>query len=776
MRLMILWLGFSLSVPGSVWAGEKAVSFNRDVLPILANHCFACHGPDAEQRQADLRLDLEAAAKADRDGSVVIHGTRPSDSLLLTRIQEEDADLQMPPPQFQKPLTDQQKATLRQWIKEGANWDSHWAFKTLRKPDVPKITEGQLSNDIDRFLVAQLMQSGIEITQSEAADKVTLIRRLSFDLRGIPPTLEEVTAFVSQGQSYESMVEAFLASSSYGERMTQFWLDLVRYADSGGYHSDVTVHISPYRDYVIQSFNGNMPFDQFTIEQLAGDLLDEPTQWQIIATGYNRLNKTTEEGGAQPGEYIVKYAADRIRTTSGAWLGITLGCAECHDHKYDPFTARDFYSFGAFFADIQEVGQYTGGRREPEIHVPTLPQRAELARLDAELKQATASGEAAKIESLTKAKAEIEKQFVRTMITKSVAPKEIRILPRGDWLNKTGAVVTPAYPTALSHLGSPSQESMDRLDRLDLARWIVAKDNPLTSRVFVNRIWKMLFGRGISPRLDDFGAQGQAPTHPELLDYLAVRFIDSGWDVKGLIKFIVSSHAYQQSSLVTEQAASLDPENVYFARQLRWRLDAEFIRDTALFTSGLLDKTVGGPSAFPYQPAGYWQYLNFPTRSWKADRGSQQYRRGLYTHWQRTFVHPSMLAFDAPTREECTAQRSVSNTPSAALALLNDPTYVEAARALAQRVLKEGGDTDVERINWLFMTVLSRYPTAADLPQVAELLAQCKTQYTMDLKSATELQEVGDFQLEAGTDISEASAWAMVSRVLLNVNEAIFRN
>ena len=776
MRLMILWLGFSLIVPGSVWAGEKAISFNRDVLPILANHCFACHGPDSEQRQADLRLDLEAAAKADRDGSVVIHGTRPSDSLLLTRIQEEDADLQMPPPQFQKPLTDQQKATLRQWIKEGANWDSHWAFKTLRKPDVPKITEGQLSNDIDRFLVAQLMQTGIEITQSAAADKVTLIRRLSFDLRGIPPTLEEVTAFVSQGQSYESMVEAFLASSSYGERMTQFWLDLVRYADSGGYHSDVTVHISPYRDYVIQSFNGNMPFDQFTIEQLAGDLLDEPTQWQIIATGYNRLNKTTEEGGAQPGEYIVKYAADRIRTTSGAWLGITLGCAECHDHKYDPFTARDFYSFGAFFADIQEVGQYTGGRREPEIHVPTLPQRAELARLDAELKQATASGEAAKIESLTKAKAEIEKQFVRTMITKSVAPKEIRILPRGDWLNKTGAVVTPAYPTALSHLGSLSQESMDRLDRLDLARWIVAKDNPLTSRVFVNRIWKMLFGRGISPRLDDFGAQGQAPTHPELLDYLAVRFIDSGWDVKGLIKFIVSSHAYQQSSLVTEPAASLDPENVYFARQSRWRLDAEFIRDTALFTSGLLDKTVGGPSAFPYQPAGYWQYLNFPTRSWKADRGSQQYRRGLYTHWQRTFVHPSMLAFDAPTREECTAQRSVSNTPSAALALLNDPTYVEAARALAQRVLKEGGDTDVERINWLFMTVLSRYPTAADLPQVAELLAQCKTQYTMDLKSATELQEVGDFQLEAGTDISEASAWAMVSRVLLNVNEAIFRN
>ncbi|MEC9094986.1 MAG: DUF1549 and DUF1553 domain-containing protein, partial [Planctomycetota bacterium] len=524
---------------------------------------------------------------------------------------------------------------------------------------------------------------------------------------------------------------------------------------------------------VIKSFNDNLPFDQFTIEQLAGDLLPEPTEWQMIATGYNRLNKTTEEGGAQPGEYIVKYAADRIRTTSGAWLGITLGCAECHDHKYDPFTSKDFYSFGAFFSDIQEVGQYRGGNREPEIRVATLPQRRELIQLEAEILKARAQQDQIKIEKLTNAKVAIENQFVKTMITKSVSPKEIRILPRGDWLNKTGAVVVPEVPASLRH---QTLENDRRLTRLDLANWIVDDENPLTSRVFINRVWKLLFGRGISPRLDDFGVQGEPPTHPELLDFLANRFVESDWDIKGMIKYIVMSHTYQQSSLVSDKAARVDPENELFARQLRWRLDAEFIRDTALSTSGLLDRTIGGPSVFPYQPAGYWQYLNFPTRSWKADNGRQQYRRGLYVHWQRTFVHPSMLAFDAPTREECVAQRSVSNTPAAALTLLNDPSFVEAARALGQKVLQEGGATDLERIHWLFQTVLSRQATAAEIIKVTELLEQLKAQYTMDPKSAAQLQNVGQFKLAIGVDIAQASAWAMLGRALLNVNEAIYRN
>jgi len=359
------------------------------------------------------------------------------------------------------------------------------------------------------------------------------------------------------------------------------------------------------------------------------------------------------------------------------------------------------------------------------------------------------------------------------MVTNSVAPREIRILPRGDWLHKTGIVVQPEVPVFLS---LDTVDNEHRLTRLDLANWIVAKDNPLTSRVFVNRIWKLLFGRGISPRLDDVGAQGEPPTHPELLDYLAFHFMESDWDVKTLVKYIVLSHTYQQSSLVSAQAAKVDPENAMFARQLRWRLDAEFIRDTALSISGLLDKTVGGPSVFSYQPAGYWQYLNFPTRSWKADRGQLQYRRGLYTHWQRTFVHPSMLAFDAPTREECVAQRPVSNTPSAALTLLNDPSFVEAARALGQRVIQEGGTTDIERIHWLFQTVLSRRASENEMTKMIELLGQLKIQYAMDVKAAAELQAVGQFKLEPDVDIGQASAWAMLGRALLNVNEAICRN
>ena len=507
------WLCIAVGV---LPAAAAPISFNRDVRPILANHCFACHGPDGGQRQAELRLDIEELAKADRDGSFVIQPGNVVASMLVTRIQESDQDLIMPPPHFQKPLTDQQREMLKRWIEEGAIWESHWAFRPLQRSQPPRIRGAKILNEIDSFIIDHLQHASSGLTQSKVADKMTLVRRASFDLRGLPPSVNEVQKFVSGDVTYEALIDSFLASESFGERMAQYWLDLVRYADSGGYHSDVTVHISPYRDYVIQSFNDNLPFDQFTIEQLAGDLLPAPTEWQMIATGYNRLNKTTEEGGAQPGEYLVKYAADRIRTTSGVWLGITLGCAECHDHKYDPFTARDFYSFGAFFADIKEVGQYGGGNRDPEIRVATLPQRRELQRIELALQDAIDGQQQAKVNELTEAKAAIEKQFIRTMITKSVAPREIRILPRGDWLNKTGIVVQPEVPVSLS-LDTVDREH--RLTRLDLANWVVADENPLTSRVFVNRMWRLLFGRGISPRLDDFGAQGEPPTHPEPVSY-----------------------------------------------------------------------------------------------------------------------------------------------------------------------------------------------------------------------------------------------------------------
>jgi hypothetical protein len=755
------------------------VQFNRDIRPILANHCFACHGPDAAPREAELRLDLEAAAKADRDPQVIVaHNAKASE--LVNRISTADHDLVMPPVEFDKPLSTKQKILLTQWIEQGALWDDHWAFVSPTSPPVPTAKQEWVNNAVDQFVVTRIRELNSGLRPSPIASRATLIRRLSFDLRGLPPTIAEVTGFIASGD-YESVVDKMLASEQFGERLGVHWLDLVRYADSGGYHSDVPIHISPYRDYVIQAFNENMPFDQFTREQLAGDLLLQPTQRQIIATGYNRLNKTTEEGGAQPGEYLTKYAADRVRTTAGTWLGLTLGCCECHDHKYDPFTTKDFYRFVACFADIEEKGVYGGSKRDPEIKVATAPQAKQLAELEKQLTllqsqlKGASQGEAVQkqFDAIKMQQANIEKQFVRTMITRSVEPKVIRVLPRGDWLNSSGPVVTPGVP---AHFVKEANSREQRFTRLDLANWIVAKENPLTSRVFVNRLWKIFLGRGLSSRLDDLGIQGEWPTHPALLDYLAVRFVNSGWNVKQIIKLIVMSRTYQQSSTLRPIDNSADPTNLYFARQSRWRLEAEFIRDNVLSVSGLLDSTIGGPSVFPYQPSGYWRYLNFPTRTWKSDSGASQYRRGLYTHWQRTLVHPAMLALDAPTREECTAERSISNTPAAALTLLNDPTFVEAARALAAGVVQQGGERDNDKIRWLFLQVLSRPDTQQERRVVVQILQTAREHFADDPLAAAQLQTNGLFKLESTLDVIEVSAWTMACRVVLNLSETITRN
>ena len=774
---LMLVCSLLLVVKSNALADE--VQFNRDIRPILANHCFACHGPDAAQRQAELRLDLESAAKADRDPKVIVaHNAKSSE--LVNRINTADHDLVMPPVEFDKPLSTKQKTLLTQWIEQGASWDDHWAFVSPTSPPLPTAKQEWVNNGVDQFVVTRMRALNSGLRPSPIASRATLIRRLSFDLRGLPPTIEEVTDFVTSGD-YEAVVDKMLASEQFGERLGMHWLDLVRYADSGGYHSDVPIHISPYRDYVIQAFNENMPFDQFTREQLAGDLLLQPTQRQIIATGYNRLNKTTEEGGAQPGEYLTKYAADRVRTTAGTWLGLTLGCCECHDHKYDPFTTKDFYRFVACFADIEEKGVYGGSKRDPEIKVATAPQAKQLVELakqltllQSQLKDAS-QGEAVQrqIDAIKAAQANIEKQFVRTMITRSVEPKVIRVLPRGDWLNSSGPVVTPGVPV---HFVKETNSREQRFTRLDLANWIVAKENPLTSRVFVNRLWKIFFGRGLSSRLDDLGIQGEWPTHPALLDYLSVRFVNSGWNVKQIIKLIVMSRTYQQSSTLRPSDTSADPTNLYFARQSRWRLEAEFIRDNVLSVSGLLDSTIGGPSVFPYQPSGYWRYLNFPTRTWKSDSGTSQYRRGLYTHWQRTLVHPAMLALDAPTREECTAQRSISNTPAAALTLLNDPTFVEAARALAVRAVEQGGEQENDKIRWLFLQVLSRPDTQQERKAVVQILQTAREHYADDPMAAAQLQTNGLFKLESTVDVIEVSAWTMACRVVLNLSETITRN
>jgi hypothetical protein len=776
----LLWAGLILVAGNSIAAPTAGVSFYRQVRPILSNHCFQCHGPDAGTREADLRLDVAGALTAETSsgGRLIVPGD-PEASELIARVTAHDAAEKMPPDEANKPLTDAQIETLRAWIAAGATWQEHWAYQPLQRPELPS---GEAANPIDRFVLARL--AAIELTPAAPADPITLARRVQFDLTGLPPDPAEVAAFAADpsDEAYARWLDRAFAAPHYGERMAVHWLDLVRYADSCGYHSDVEQPISPYRDYVIAAFQANLPFDQFTREQLAGDLLANPTLTQRVASGYNRLNKTTEEGGAQAGEYLVKSAADRVRTTAGVWLGATLGCAECHDHKYDPYTARDFYSFAAFFADIQEEGVCKANRRDPELRVPTPEQAEQLAALDKQLSELSSAGAggdealAVRIAELTKQREAVVEQGTRTMITVAAAPREMRILPRGNWLDQTGPIVEPALPTFLA-----SASTSKRLTRLDLANWLVSRDNPLTARVVVNRYWKLLFGAGLVTTLDDFGTQGDAPEHQALLDWLACEFIDSGWNTQHILRLMLTSDTYRRSSVATPQQLERDPTNRNWARQNYWRLEAEFIRDAALATSGLLDRSIGGPSVKPYQPDGYWEFLNFPKRIWKASTGQNQYRRGLYTHWQRTFLHPSLLAFDAPSREECTAQRAVSNTPQAALALLNDPSYVEAAHAFAQCILREPSlppdlmQADTARIDWAWHAALSRSSTPAESQVLVDLLAHHRAHYQQDAEAARKLLAVGQ-TASSSDNAAELAAWTSVARTLLNLREFVTRN
>jgi mono/diheme cytochrome c family protein len=669
-------------VAGSAVADDPvAVEFDRDIRPILSSHCYQCHGPDPQTREAGLRLDTRAGlfGLGQSDRAIVVP-REPGKSEIVRRIVAKNEDERMPPRDGGKPLSDAQIKQLTNWVQQGAEWRRGWSLEPIQRPAVPVVDLGPVQNPIDAFLAAAWKTANVNAVKE--TDPATLMRRLSFDLTGLPPSvpIARVTGAASEND-YLRDVDRLLASPQFGERMAVYWLDLVRYADSCGYHSDVDQPVSPYRDYVIGAFNRNLPFDQFTREQLAGDLLPGPSLDQQIATGFNRLSKSTEEGGAQEGEYLAKAFADRVRTVSGAWLALTFGCAECHDHKFDPITTRDFYSLGAFFADVKERGVYSSGAHEPELLLPTRDETARLEAISAEIARLKESRSGAEtlpsdqgaadhekeIKKLEQQKREIEKQISRTLVTVSVPPRPIRVLPRGDWLNQSGDLVEPAFPQ-----GFPQPDSAGgKLSRLDLADWLVRRDNPLTSRVFVNRLWKLFFGAGLTRTLDDFGAQGEPPSHPELLDWLAVEFMESGWDIKHMVRLLVTSRAYRLSSVPTNQLLQQDPQNRLFARQSRWRLDAEFVRDNGLKVSGLLVDRIGGPSVKPYQPDGYWEFLNFPKRTWSNSMGRDQYRRGLYTHWQRTFLHPSLLAFDAPSREECTASRMTSNTPKSSLALLN---------------------------------------------------------------------------------------------------------
>jgi len=765
----ILGLVFVLA-SGKLPAGDprslRPVDFQRDIRPLLSDRCFGCHGPDAKARKADLRLDL-------RDGALGARGVKPavivpgdaSGSELVRRITNSDPDERMPPSEAKKQLAPGEIELIRRWVAEGARWTEHWSLVPPIRAPVPAVhSPGWPHNPVDSFILARLEREGL--TPSSEADRRTLARRLSFDLLGLPPSIEDVEAFLADDSpdAFERLADRLLASPHHGERLAVLWLDLVRYADTVGYHGDQDVSVSPYRDYVIRAFNEQKPFDEFTVEQLAGDLLPGSTLEQKVASGYNRLNKTTEEGGAQAGEYLVKYAADRVRTTAGVWMGATLGCAECHDHKYDPYRQRDFYTFAAFFADLDEAGVYKAvGQRPPEVSVPTAEQAAELARLDAEI----AKGR----QELKAEREKLLKQCRTTLVSAAVAPKTVRVLHRGDWQDTSGEVVEPAVPSTFANF----EVGARRATRLDLARWLVSPGQPQAARVLSNRLWKLCFGTGISRVLDDLGSQGEFPVHPELLDRLAVELVESGWSIRHVLRQIVHSSAYRQSSAGTQRLTEVDPQNRLVARQSRFRLEAEMVRDAALAVSGLLVHKLGGRSVKPYQPDGYYAHLNFPLRTYASERGPEQYRRGVYMHWQRLFLHPMLLAFDAPSREECSAERPISNTPRSALALLNDPTFVEAARVFAERILRLESSDPVVRIEWAFRRALAREPAAHEAALLAGLASRQLDRFARDPQAARALIATGNYRVPADLDPALLAAWTMAARAILNLSEFITR-
>ena len=773
----------------------RAVRFSTDIRPLLSDRCFHCHGPDEESREAELRLDI-----APEPDHIVVPGM-PAESELFRRITSTDPDEQMPPPGHGKPLTNDEISLLRRWIQGGGKWSAHWAYEKPVKTATPNVAAAESANWIDRFIDQRLADESLKL--SPEADRVTLLRRVSFDLTGLPPTPEQVDAFVADksADAWEKVVDRLLASDAHGERMATYWLDLVRYADTVGYHGDQDHAISPFRDWVIDAFIDNMPFDRFTAEQLAGDLVEGSGVDQKIASGYNRLLQTTHEGGLQPKEYLAIYAADRIRNLSEVWMGGTMGCCQCHNHKFDPYTIKDFYSMGAFFADLDEAKHFTSGgnslptKREPELVVLTRRERERIAAFDEAIRECNEAIAARKpvepeklekvydkayaelrnaLETMTALREQVKKSARRTMISASIKPRTMRVLPRGNWLDDSGPIVTSSIPKFLGKLDTGDE----RATRLDLARWLTDAENGnglLTARVFVNRFWYLLFGEGIARNLTDFGGQGEPPSHPELLDNLAIEFVDSGWDVRHMLKLIAMSRTYRQSSFVSEELNKVDPENRLFSRQSRYRLPAEAVRDNALFVSGLLVQKVGGPSVKPYQPAGYYRHLNFPTRKYAQHNDDRQWRRGLYVHWQRQFLHPMLKAFDAPRREECTAQRPRSNTPLASLTLLNDPTFVEAARAFADQIMTSAED-DQARLDFAFRLAVSRSLEDFERKLLTELLLASREQYRSDESSARALVSAGIAPKAEEVSVVEHAAWTAVARAILTLGETTTRN
>jgi hypothetical protein len=1010
MRIWTLCLGTLAMLP---LPAAEIVDFARDVRPILSDRCFACHGPDEANRRVGLRLDTEEGAKKVRGTHIPVVPGNPAASEILKRVAPDIPARRMPPPYSdRKPLTEKEVATLRAWIEQGAKWEGHWSFTAPVRPPEPVVkNRAWVRNPIDSFILARLEKEGL--APSPEADRARLLRRVSFDLTGLPPTLTELDAFLADrsAHAYEKAVDRLLASPRYGERMAVDWLDAARYADTHGYQTDPAKEMWPWRDWVINAFNHNMPYDEFTVEQLAGDLLPNATLDQKIATGFQRNHRINAETGSIAEEFQAENLVDRASTFGTVWLGLTVGCARCHDHKYDPIKSRDFYSIYAFFNNVDEVGNGGPsdgrGNYKPFLRLPSPELEAQLARKDEELTLAQAkrdaldrelaagvaeweqnaltyqpkwevltpnnlkadagvtlsalpdgsiiasgamppasiyefsattklrnitafrlelipdqslpnggSGRGAggkavvtlfevkiektkvdlsnisadfkseeselnlvlrpaaqlkrgwgvnpemnklhyavieparmqgsekettfsfrigseyegalvgrfrvsvtdseypevlpaeiasllhkpkterseteattltkyfvshpfprrlaneKVNQLTAERRAIENKIPSTMVMSEMAsPRDTFVLVRGSY-EKPGEKVTPAVPAFLP----PMAPDLPR-NRLGLARWIVDPANPLTARVTVNRYWQMYFGTGLVKTSDDFGSQGEAPSHPELLDWLATEFVRSGWDVKAMQRLIVTSAAYRQASNASPALRERDPENRLIARGPRVRLQAEMIRDQALLVSGLLSTKMGGPSVKPYQPDGLWEQLSaFPgVKLYERSKGEDLWRRSVYSYWKRTVPPPSLTIFDAPTREACVVRRQMSSTPLQALALLNDEMYIETARKFAERIIKEGGSSQSQRLSWALRVATSRRATDAEIRILQQGLNRRLAFYRADPAAAEKLLSAGESPRDRSLNTAQLAAYTTSASVILNLDEVITR-
>jgi hypothetical protein len=780
-------LFFSLSALG----GENAVvDYIRDIRPILSNNCFKCHGPDEEARKADLRLDTPQGALADRGGYRAINREEPAASELLLRVTSADDAERMPPTESGLKLSRDQIAILRKWIEQGAPIEQHWALLPVQRSAVPIVGSSWPRNEIDAFILAKLQNQ--KIAPSPEATPYTLIRRVYLDVLGLPPTPAEVEEFLGDQSSdaYPKMVDRALASPHYGERWGRHWLDQARYADTNGYSVDAERTMWPYRDWVIQALNNDMPFDRFTIEQLAGDLLPNPSREQLIATGFHRNTLINEEGGTDAEQFRVESVVDRVNTTGIVWLGLTIGCAQCHTHKFDPISHHEYYRMFAFFNNCEDANT-----RSPTLDIAAPEQQKKLDELDKKIGAAndaiaeydrqhqnvtvTSTDGAGKFSANSdKKRAELAAELTRTQEEKKqyaatipqtmilrelTTPRETNVLIRGDFLRK-GDRVSPDIPAMLPKL--PVSEAPRT--RLDLARWLVQRENPLTARVTVNRVWARYFGRGLVETENDFGLQGALPTHPELLDWLADKFMDQSWSLKQLHRLILNSATYHQASALRPELAVIDPLDKLLGRQSRLRVEAEIVRDLGLSVSGLLSDTIGGPSAHPPQSEDVFAFTQI-RRAWPTSTGSERYRRGMYTFFMRSAPYPMLTTFDTPVFNVACTLRQRSNTPLQSLTMANDETVIEMARAFGKRAFQHA-TSDRDRVGFAFRLCFARTAESSELERLVEYVAQQRNNFATSPENARKL--AGDSSLKP---IEDAAAWTALARVLLNLDEFITR-